>query len=51
MNILFKPRVEATEQNGHFAVQESKRAKNRVQVTCIITGCSSYFVVSILFYA
>ena len=48
MDILFKPRVEATEQmaqncmHGHFAPQESKRAQNRIQVACIITVCSSY---------
>ena len=45
MDILFKPRVEATAQmaqncmdiNVHFAIQESKKAQNRVQVTWIIT--------------
>ena len=56
MDILFKPRVEATEQmaqylQGHFAIQESKKAQNHVQVTCTITVCSSFFLVSILFYA
>ena len=50
MDILFKPRVEATEQMaqnchiGHFANQESKKAQNRIQVTCKITVCSSYFL-------
>ena len=49
MDILFKPRVEATEQMAHngmenFAIQESKKAQNRVQVTFIITVCSSYFL-------
>ena len=55
MDILFKPRVEATEQmaqncmHGHFAPQESKRAQNRIQVACIITVCSSYFLFQFYF--
>ena len=28
--------------HGHFAIQESKRAQNHVQVTCTITVCSSF---------
>ena len=51
MDIFFKPRIEAdgTEQHGHFAIQESKRAQNRVQVTCIITVCSRYFLYQFYF--
>ena len=36
MDILFKPRVEATDRtdstelHGHFAIQESKKAQNHV---------------------
>ena len=51
MDIFFKPRIEAdgTEQHRHFAIQESKRAQNRVQVTCIITVCSRYFLYQLIF--
>ena len=54
MDILFKPGVEATEQmalnlQGHFAIQESKRAQNHVQVTCTITVCSSFFLFQFYF--
>ena len=57
MDILFKPRVEATEQimtdgtklHRHFAIQESKRAQNQVQVTCTITVRSSFFLFQFYF--
>ena len=46
MDLLFKPRVEATEQMAqnctHSAIQESKRAQNHVQVTCTITVCRRF---------
>ena len=50
MDILFKPRVEATEQmaQNFMDISQSKnqikRAQNRIQVTCIITVCNSYFL-------
>ena len=51
VDIFFKPRIEAdgTEQHRHFVIQESKRAQNRVQVTCIITVCSRYFLYQFYF--
>ena len=39
MDILLKPRIEVTERmvykTGHFAIQESRRAQNGVQVTLV----------------
>ena len=54
MDMLFKPRVEATKQMAQncmdiFVIQESKRAQNRIQVTCIITVCSGYFLFQFYF--
>ena len=54
MNILFKSRVEAMElmaQNcmENSQIQESKREQNCIQVTSIITVCSSYFLFQIYF--
>ena len=54
MDILFKPRVEATEQMAQNCMDisqstNSKRAQNHVQVTCTITVCSSFFLFQLYF--
>ena len=55
VDILFKPRVEATEQMAQncmdiiFAIQESKKAQNRVRVTWIINVCCRYFLFQLYF--
>ena len=55
MDILFKPRVEATELMAQNCMdisqtnQESKRTQNRIQVTCIIIVCNSYFLFQFYF--
>ena len=54
MDILFKLRVEATEQMAQncmdiSSIQESKRAQNRVQVTCVIAVCSRCFLFQFYF--
>ena len=46
--ILFKPRVEATEPMAQnymdISQPKNQRAQNRIQVTSIITACSSHFL-------
>ena len=53
VDIFFKPRVEATEQMAQncmdISQSKNQRAQNRVQVTCIITVCSRYFLFQLYF--
>ena len=55
MDILFSQTsgrsngTDGTKLHGHFAIQESKRAQNHVQVTCTITVCSSFFLFQFYF--
>ena len=49
MDILFKPWVEATEQMAQNCMDILQSKNHRIQVTCIITVCSSHFLFQFYF--